>query len=126
MRTAALLRRPTTSAIDEDVAHRDRRDAEEVRAIAPVGALRSRELEIELVHERGRGQRVARTHRELAPRGASELVIDERKNLIERFASARPKIPSSSVMLVVWSVGASERSIAGSCFSIAGKDKTST
>ena len=90
--TAALLRGPPPRAVDENVAHRDGGDAEKVRAIPPVGALRSRELEIELVHERRRRQRVARTNRQLAARGATQLVINEGKHLIERFAPASAKI----------------------------------
>ena len=79
-------------AIDEDVSHRHGRDAEEVCPIAPVVSLGAGKLEIELVHERGRRQRIARTIRELATRGASELVVDEWEYLIEGFASTAPKI----------------------------------
>ena len=90
---AALLGHAPPRTVDEDVAHRDRGDAEEVRAVrANRRARRARELEIELVNERRRGQRVARPRGELAARGATELVVDERKDLVERFAPARAQI----------------------------------
>src|SRR5215831_6624124 len=49
LRATALFGGSATRPVDEDVAHGDRRDAEEVRAVLPPGAFRPRELEVDLV-----------------------------------------------------------------------------
>src|SRR6185437_14158132 len=84
--TAALFGGAAAGAVDEDVAHRDRRDGEKVRAVAPVGVSSTRELEIDFVYERGRRDRIARADGELAARRAAELLIDDGQDLIEGFA----------------------------------------
>jgi len=89
MCTAALLGDPTSCTIDENVSHRDGRDTQKVRAILPVRSSRMRKLEIELVNERRRGQRVAWSRGKLTARGATKLVIHERKDLVECFTAAR-------------------------------------
>jgi hypothetical protein len=44
------------------------------------------------MHERRRGERVARADRELAACGSPQLVIDEGNDLVESFAPAGPQI----------------------------------
>src|SRR5690349_15819850 len=84
---AALFGGATACAVDEDVPHGDRGDAEEVRAVLPLGVFRARELEVDLVHEPGRRERVARPDSELASRSAAELFVNERENFVERFGA---------------------------------------
>jgi hypothetical protein len=77
------MRASAARAVDEDVAHRDGRDREKVRTVAPVGVGGTRELEIDFVHEGGCQDRVARLDRQLAARGAAKLLVDDGQNLIE-------------------------------------------
>src|SRR5512140_1019955 len=92
MRTASLAGGPATRAIHQDVSHRHGSDGEKVGAIMPVRVLRARELEIELVHQCGRGQRITRPYGELAPRGTAKLLVDQREDLIERFTTTATQV----------------------------------
>ena len=86
--------RPCDAARDRPgcAAWRPRRRRGSARDRASRRVCDARELEIELVDERRRRERVARTDCELASRGATELVIDEGKDLIECFAPAGAQI----------------------------------
>jgi hypothetical protein len=92
MRAPALLGRASAGAINEDVAHRDRGDAQKVRPVLPIYALSARQLEIELMHERGSGQRVAPANGQFPARSTTELVVNQGEDLIERLAPAATKI----------------------------------
>jgi hypothetical protein len=91
-RTAALLSGAPARPVDEDMSHRDGGDSEKVRAIAPVRATGARQLEVELVHERRRRERIVRANGQLATCSPPELVVDERNDLIECFAPTGAKI----------------------------------
>src|SRR5204863_4852792 len=70
---AALLRVALAGVIDEDLAHRTRREGEKMGAVLPSGG-RAHQLDERLVDERRRRQRVARPERsELRAREASQL-----------------------------------------------------
>jgi len=92
MRAAAFLGGPSPGAVHENVPHGHCRHAEKVRAVAPIGAIGPREFEIQLVHERSRGQRVTRSHGELALSDAPELLVNQRQHVIERFAATGSEI----------------------------------
>ena len=82
---AALERDALPRAIDEHVPHRQRRDGEEVRAIAPVGPRLVDELEVGLVDERRRRERAGRAARgEPAVRDGAQLLVGERDEPIDR------------------------------------------
>jgi len=97
VRSTAFFCRAATCTIDQDMAHRDGRGAQEVRSVAPIRARRSRELEVQLVNERRRKERIARSHGQLAARGAPELLIHQREDSIECFAPAGAQILEESI-----------------------------
>jgi len=92
--SAASLERATLSrAIDDDVAHRQRRDRQKMRSIAPFAARLLRQLEICLVHERGRRQcSITSSGRssggEAVVGDATKLVISESNGFVERLLSS--------------------------------------
>jgi hypothetical protein len=57
--------------IDQKVTHGDRCHAQEMGTISPIRVLGARELEVELVHQRCRRQRVTRTNSQLTTRGVT-------------------------------------------------------
>ena len=61
-------------------------------AVVPVGPTRARKLQVQLVDERRRGQRIGRPHRELTTRCTPQLVVDEWQYLVERLAPTGPEI----------------------------------
>ena len=73
---------PRARALDENLPHRSRGDADEVPLVVPRRA-GARQPQIRLVHERGRLQRLPRP---LAPhvggREAAQLVIDPRREVM--------------------------------------------
>jgi tetratricopeptide (TPR) repeat protein len=82
---ATLLRRLCSRVIDADLTHGAAGDRKEVPAVAPLRTRRAEKLEVGLVHERGRLERVAVTGMtELAMRQRSQLRVDDRKQPVER------------------------------------------
>ena len=72
--------------VDKNAAHHACGHGEEVRAVGPLRARLIHELEIRLVDEGGRAERVASAlSSKMAVRDMSELVVDAREKLIERF-----------------------------------------
>jgi hypothetical protein len=75
------------------VAHRQRRDREEVGAIAPVGSRLIDELEVRLVDERSRRKRPALgAGDELPVCNRAKLLVQERDELIHRALSSAPQL----------------------------------
>jgi hypothetical protein len=84
MSAAALDTHSCFGAIDEDMSHRNRGEREEVRSIVPVGARLIDELEIGLVHERGRGKRLhIATRGPVAMGDVAQLVVENGDETVE-------------------------------------------
>ena len=77
--------------VDQDAAHRARRDREELSAIDPLRVCLSGEPHVRLVHDGGGGQRVTtRFGPQLSVRDAFQLAVDQRHELVHRLWSAAP------------------------------------
>ena len=92
MWAATFLGFSPARVVDENVAHRDGCCTEEVRTILPIGASGAGELEVELVNESSRRQRIAGASKELVARGTPQLVVHERQYLVERLSTSGTKI----------------------------------
>ncbi len=86
---AALLPRCPARVVDDDLPHRLGGDGEEVAAIRPVGAGAVDQLEIRLVHEHRRVDRLPGPGAgELTPGRGAELGVDEAEDDVDRVAVA--------------------------------------
>ena len=89
-RPAALDAPMAAGVIDENPAHRRRRDRHEVRASRPLHARVVDQAHVRFVNERGRTQRVpVRLALQLLLRESTELLVDQRKHVRERRGIAR-------------------------------------
>ncbi len=80
---AALLGEVPPGVVDDDLAHRARREREEVPAVVRRDALVLRESQVGLVHDGRRVQRAARSP-ELPPGEISQVGVDEGEEGAER------------------------------------------
>jgi hypothetical protein len=84
---ATLLRQSRFRAVDEHVTHRDGRDREEVRSVAPLGVRLVRELDVRLVNQTGRRERsTAGSNGELTAGNRAEMLVHDRYELVERIS----------------------------------------
>lgn len=92
-RPTAFERRPRLGPVDEDVPHGPRGHRQEVRPVAPLRARLVHELEIGLVHERGRRERsVSAAGAELPMSNGAQLLIDLRNEPVERLLAPGPEL----------------------------------
>ena len=97
-RTPSFLGRPRARVIDQDAPHDVRGGAEEVDAVLPADAALIDQLEVDLVHERRRRERViGPLAAQNGPREAPEVVVDDRRELVERASSPSLQRSSRSV-----------------------------
>jgi hypothetical protein len=101
--TAALLGRASPGGVDEHLAHRPRRDGEEVRALLPPRAARRPQLHVRLVDEGRGGERGARAARAHPMREPVELPVGADVEVVDRCRRAAGLIewPGDAVGLVV-------------------------
>ena len=79
---SSLDSQPTSSVIDEDLAHRQRGHREKMHAVLPELRLLLDQSKVSFVHQRGRLQRMVGAFPTHVPdRQAVELVVDERDQL---------------------------------------------
>ena len=87
--SAPLLAPPPSRIVDDHLPHGASRDREEVVAILPAAHRLIHELQIRLVDEPTRFERLRRPPAaELSPRDAPQLRVDERHELVEGAGSA--------------------------------------
>lgn len=85
------------------MAHGHSCDRQKVRAIIPLRPRLIGELQIDLVHERGRSQsRIFGAADALAMRDHAKLIIKERGQLVERFAFSGAKPLQQMVVSLSW------------------------
>ena len=91
-----LLRLLRDGVVHQDPPHRLRRNGEEMGAVLPAQPIQPEQLNVSLVHQAGRVQRVVPPlPAALSPGDALELLIEDRKQPIDR-GSAVMKNASSS------------------------------
>ena len=91
-------------SIDQDMPHRERRDGEEVRTVAPLRRRLVDEFDVRLVDERGRRERAAAsTDRKLSMGDGAQLPVHDRHESVEWFRGPATLFPED--------VGACHRAI---------------
>ena len=81
---AALLGQALAGVVDHHAAHGRGGVGEEVRAIVELRRLAPDQLEVGLVHQRGRIQRVGLLARQLAPSHGVQFLVERRQDAVQR------------------------------------------
>ena len=85
----ALLRAVMARVIDQHAAHRPGADGEKMRAVLPGDAGLVRQLQVDLVYQRGGSERVrGPATRELDPGDVAQVIVDEGEEIVVRLAVA--------------------------------------